>query len=270
MKTITTKEIDGYNIIIGLYDAGGLIDPEETRKIVIKEIENEAIYKDIEKLKSQMKTYAYQSLQAKRNMQKAKNKAEQKKFYDEFLKWRGEMIGLEPDLKDMAQKLNIRIKELTLEHAVYFNVKSNEEIISDVQGEDIRKAMVDATAEGKLLDKNLEKIVDFRNREYWSKNRKWIKTVIVRIGENPPTGAIEYKDLTVEQKQEIMNQLEAERIASLTAVEKTAELENAIQVLAGRAAMMRSELEIQGDPDALQKSQDWYEAEKVIVETKYA
>ncbi len=269
MKTIKTQEIDGYKIITNLYDAGGLIDPEATKKIVFKEMEKETVWKDIDKLKSQMSTYAHQALQAKRNMKDAKTKPEQKKFYDEFIKYQNEMKNLETDLKPLAVHLKEKFKEKMLEHAVYFNVKPNEEIITDEEGIEIKQAMIDATTEGKLLDRNLEKLSDLRGREYWVKNKKWIKTVIIRIGENPPTGSIETKDLTIEQKQEITDQLEAERIASLTTIEKTAELANAIQVLAGRAAMMRSELEIQGDPDALKKSQDWYEAEKVIVEAKY-
>lgn len=269
MKTIKTQEIDGYKIITNLYDAGGLIDPEATKKIVFKELEKEAVWKDIDKLKTQMGTYAYQSLQAKRNMKSAKTKMEQKKFYDEFIKWQNEMKNLETDLKPLAIQLKEKFKEFMLEHAVYFNVKPDEEIISDEEGDEIRQAMIEATTEGKLLDRNLEKLVDLRGREYWKKTTKWARTVIIRVGEKPPTGAIETKDLTVEQKQEIADQLEAERIVGLTAVEKTAELANALQVLVGKAAMMRSELEIQGNPDAFQIAQDWYEAEKIILENKY-
>lgn len=270
MKTIKTQEIDGYKIITNLYDAGGLIDPEATKKIVFKELEKETVWKDIDKLKNQMSTYAYQALQAKNNKRNAKTIPEQNKFHAEWLKWFSEMKNLETDLKPLAVQLKEKFREYVLEHAIYFNVQPNEEIITDEEGDDIRQAMIEATSEGKLLDRNLEKLSDLRGREYWKKTTKWAKTVIIRIGENPPTGAIEYKDLTVEQRQEIADQLETERIAGLTAVEKAAELANALQVLVGRAAMMRSELEILGDPDALQIAQDWYEAEKLIVEAKYA
>ena len=78
------------------------------------------------------------------------------------------------------------------------------------------------------------------------------------------------KDLTEEQRLEINEDIEKERISNLSAGEKTTEKAKTIDSLASQAAHMRSKLEIQNDPDALTKAQAWYDAEVAIVNQKYS
>ena len=66
MKTVITQKINDYKIIKNIGNAGGMIDPIETKKIVAVEIGKTDIAKQINGLKKQMNIYMSQAHQARR------------------------------------------------------------------------------------------------------------------------------------------------------------------------------------------------------------
>ncbi len=270
MKTMTTQTIDGFDIIKRIGNVDGLIDPEATKKVVAKKIIDTEIHKQIHVIKKQMQTYAIQALQARKNCKNAKTKDEKKKFLDEYKGREFQINELQKELKPLAVELEKKHKEMIIEHAIYFIPTPGEEIIKDSKAENITKKMIDALQSGKLLDKNLDQIDDYRGKIFWKKvNSKWEKSDINKLGEVPVIGAIEDKNLTDAQRIEISAQMEIDRIAAMKPAEREAEKLAVITGLKSRAAMMKVELDIDGDLKALKKSQDWLKIEIAKVEKKY-
>ena len=124
--------------------------------------------------------------------------------------------------------------------------------------------MVSATENNCYVDINLKEICDNRGKTAWIKSGgKWSGRSITKIGDEIKTGEI------TEVNEEIIAQLESERISKLSAKEKEAEKTAAINSLGSQAAFMRSTLEIQGDIKALEKSKEWYNTEVEKVNVKY-
>jgi hypothetical protein len=203
------------------------------------------------------------SLQQKQIIQKYQNTKDYNNAQIEELK-----KGL-PQLNE-----NLKAKKLQLinDNAVYQETAYNQINSTDVQYNDFKIKLVSICNSNKkqylINDGNI--IEDNRGRTVWIKNVKWISRKLQFLTDIKDTLEIWEDELTEEQKTEIVNQVEADRIAGLTEEEKTAEKEQLINGLLREAAIMKSELEIQSDPNALQKSQDWYSAEVLKVEEKYS
>lgn len=271
MKTILKQTIDGHEIITNVLDAGGLIDPVATQKIVNIKMKDTDTYKAIEDVKKQIQTYVYQASQAKNNSKMAKTPNEKKKHWEDFKLRCGQIKELEEQLKPLAVEIQQLNKEMIIEHAVYFTPGPGEEIIDDNKADEITALMVDATANNQLIKSDLTVVDDYRGKTYWKKlTDGWKKQEILKLGDVPKSGYIEDKNLTVEQKSEISEQLEKERIAALSSMEKEAEKLIVIAELKMQAVTMRSSLEIDGDPDALEKAREWLNEEVAKVEIKYA
>lgn len=271
MKTILKQIIDGHEIITNVLDAGGLIDPVATQKIVNINMKDTDTYKSIEDVKKQMATYAYQASQSKNSSKMAKTPNEKKKHWEEFKFRCGQIKELEEQLKPLARELQQLNGEMIVNHAVYFTPGPGEEIIDDDKGTEILDLMMQATENNQLVKSNLTLIDDYRGKTYWKKlTDGWKKQEILRLGDVPKSGYLEDKDLTEEQKEEIIIQIEQERIASLSSLEKEAEKLTVIDGLKVQAVQMRSILEIEGDPDAIEKARVWLEEEIAKVEIKYS
>jgi hypothetical protein len=252
MKTIITKPLDGYDIIIGFGNANAIIDPQATRRVVDKEIIKTESWKKIEQIKKQMLVYANQALQAKINCSKSKSKSDVEKFYAEFLKRRNDMVELESELKPLAIQIDIEYRSMILKHAIHFTPTAGEYIVSDAEADIAIQKKDEADKIGMLLDKNLKQVADNRGIIYWQKSDKWYKS-----------------DLTGSQTLEIKDQLEKERIAAMGTASKNIELQAVISVLKQEAVNMRSVLEIEGDKAALVKVQDWLAEKTLEAEIKY-
>jgi hypothetical protein len=269
MKTIITKSLDGYDIIIGFGDADAIIDPQATRRVVDKEIIKTETWKKIEQIKKQMQVYANQALQAKINCSKSKSKSDADKFYAEFLKRRNDMVELESELKPLAIQIDIEYRSMILKHAIHFTPTAGEYIVSDAEADIAIQKKDEADKIGMLLDKNLKQVADNRGIIYWQKSDKWYKSEIRKIGEVPSKNMIAESDLTGSQTLEIKDQLEKERIAAMGTASKNIELQAVISVLKQEAVNMRSVLEIEGDKAALVKVQDWLAEKTLEAEIKY-
>jgi len=181
---------------------------------------------------------------------------------------------------------------------IYAHPRANEVALTDSQYEQI-KAMYDQKGKNKQviidiiqiestiedqagneftvlfpqLSRGAELIDDFIGCQYFYQDIGgiWIASdVISELGINKSMvvpdeeleNAIESKDLTAEQREEI-------RIQGLTDEQKLEEKAVEIQRILSLAGQMRSELEILNDPDALTKAQDFYTAESAIIQQKY-
>ncbi len=284
MKTITLQEIDGYTVITKINPAGGFIDPEETKKVVAVEIQKSETYQQIEAIKLQMRDIAiaakvaYKSanqalFKARQVNPKAKSSAVADAQWSEYRAQMVKFRELQDALLPLAIALKSEISELTLAHAVYFNLQPGEEYRSDAEAESIAEAMAAASEKNAVLaiaDKKLVEVADYRGRKYWKKKAGvWSGAEITALAVEPPAGAIEETALTEAQRAEISTQLEAERISKMKASDREVEKAAALDGIAAQANEMRGKLEITGDAEALAKSQAWYQEQAAKVMEKY-
>jgi hypothetical protein len=273
MHTIKIETIDGYNIITGIHNATGLIDPEATKKKVSCLIEKTEVYGKIDKIKNQMQAYAGQAIQARKNAVDAKrrNDKEWKKYWDEFTERQGQMKELEKQLLPLAAEFKNKYAEMIIENAEYFSQQPGNEYISDTDAEEIFTLMAEASEAGQLVTVEKQKVQDDRGKKFWKKSSgTWVKTEITALGEKIPSGAIHEKNLTAEQQAEIAEQIEDERVAALSTSAKNAERTAALESAAVQAGIMKNKLEVQGDSQALKKAKDWMAEETSRIELKYS
>ncbi len=267
MKTAITKEIHGKTIIIGFSDP--VIDPVETEKKIIPLLDDT---EEVRKIKTKakeigdrqrmgiiaMKEHARFLVMGKVQQSNAKKN----EAAEHFNKVTVLMVENKPNI--IAFK-NIK-KKFVKEHAEYFQPKIGEVFIEDEQYQKLVKKEIGEFGKLTLAGKV---IPDYSGQSIYQKTGvKWI-IINLDFGDKFPDGAILVRNLTDEQKIEIADQTEIDRISELSGPEKETEKQNAIDGIAYQAAKMRSALEIQGDGKALVKSQDWYNAELVIIEAKY-
>jgi hypothetical protein len=97
-------------------------------------------------------------------------------------------------------------------------------------------------------------LIDKGKESYWNNLIQKVKEDEILL----ETGAIIAK-----------KQIEKERIASLSQEQKKLEIEVLLGEVMLKATMMRSQLEISGDKEALTKSQEWFRIEKAKIEKQY-
>lgn len=269
MKTALTREINGKTIIIGFSDP--VIDPVETeKKILALKVLDES--DESRKLKAKIKEIGerqrmgLQAMKESAQLQYAGHKpqsdAKKKEGQAQYTKAEILMAENKPLIQDFKNKKNQLVKE----NAVYFQPKQSEVFIEDAQYEKFMKKEIGEFGKLTLAGKV---IPDYSGHFIYQKiENRWIILTLI-LGDKFPSGAILERDLTEEQKIEISEQAENDRIAELSGPEKEAEKQSMIAGIANQAAAMRSALEIQGDPDALIKSQDWYSEQLALIEEKY-
>ena len=262
MKTRITQNIDGYDIIIGIGEAQ--IDGVATLPIVNEALKLTDEYKSVEAKKQELSVVLNQAASAMKNARDSKTQSDKNKFVAEYQQNLEKSKAVESELKELIEPLQEKQKELILKHAIYFQPKEGETIITPEEAEIIEQAMNEATLKNCYLDVNMKQLCDNRGKTAWIKSGgKWSSREISKIGDEIKSGEI------TEINAEISEQLESERIAKLTTAQKEAEKTAIISGLASRANAMRGELEIQGDAAALKKSQDWYKAEVEKVQARY-
>jgi len=180
------------------------------------------------------------------------------------------------DLPTLTEKLKQKKIQLLRENAKYFEMPSNTINLSQKQAVEylkllnINKTVYQKTKVKKLLTIDESIIVDYRGEKVWLKSdNNWTSRVIATLTDQIDMLEIVDIDLTDEQKQEIAEQGETERINSLSPEEKENEIATLKESLLARSINMKSKLEIQGDKDALVKSQEWYNLESIKLNSKY-
>ena len=262
MKTRITQNIDGYDIIIGIGEAQ--IDGVATMPIVETALRETAEYKSVEAKKQELSVVLNGAAQALKNARNSKTQSEKNGYVTEYQQALEKSKAIENELKELIAPLQAKQQELIFKHAVYFQPKQGEFIITPEEAELIENAMITANLHNNFLDVNMQEICDNRGKTAWIKSGgKWSKREITKIGDEIKPGEI------TEINDEIIAQLEAERIAGLTTAQKAEEKARKIEGLLLQSIQMKAGLEIQGDKDALKKSQDWYNAEVSKIEALY-
>ncbi len=232
MKAVIHANIDGYEIVLGFGEAFRFIDTIATYRKIAPLLEC----------------------------------PEQRRWNELLRSGRGEsyLRISEPELEEVLAKIR---QKLIGANAVYARPPQGEELIADDQAATLWAAFAERGETRQLLMTG-EYIDDLRGREYWVKGEEWTGQRITGLGEKPAAGAIPADLLTDAQRAEIAEQQEAERLQNMSPVDRAAEIERLKQGALAQAAHMRSELEIAGDPEALAKSQTWYQRELANIGAK--
>lgn len=252
MKTILFNTIDGHDVVAGFSTA--TIEPVETNKAVRAALVDTPEQKALDNKKSEFES----AVADRASAFKARDNGKYRSAIDSIKTIQSGIIPLASDLSK-------KIIALRAEHAVYFEPRKGEVISNEQQIDTILKAVKDCPA-GCCIDLDGKTVEDNRGRVYFRKaSGKWGRTNIINLGDTIPSDAVLAEDVTDAQRDEI----EADRVAGLPAAERRQEKDKAMGSALNSAADMKSRLEIQSDPDALTKSQDWYQAEVAIIEGLY-
>jgi hypothetical protein len=180
------------------------------------------------------------------------------------------------DLPALTEQLKQKKTQLLRENASYFEMPINTIGLSENQAKEYsdilnnNNIIYKKTKVKKLLTIDGNIIIDYRGEKVWSRvGNKWTSRVIAALTDRIDILEIMDIDLTDEQKQEIAEQEETERINSLSMEEKENEISTFKESLLAQSINMKSKLEIQGDKEALKKSQEWYNLELLKLNGKY-
>jgi hypothetical protein len=269
-STVLTEKIGGFIIVKG-FDRP-VIEPFETRKKVEIEIKKTDEWKAFDAKKKAIENECKMAAQARKSKalaRKNKNVADVEKYHADDLMRTKNAENLMAEMGPIKKAMQKKHKELMNSQAVYFSPRPGEEIIEPTEVFTLSEK-VKALKSNEVLLRDGTVKPDFVGKSYWKKGASgWAKNTITEIGKKIPTGGKLPEDLTGDEQTEISEQLNLERIGKLSISDKESEKLGVIDGLAGQAATMKSKLEIQSDSQALQKSQDWYNAEVLKIEEVY-
>lgn len=274
MKTIITKEVQGFNVVVGF----GLpvADPVATKKAAESAIKKSPEFQLISDLQSKIAGLSQMSAQSKKESTELRKKGKAKEAdakYQDFLVRQEQIKAKQAEIKKALPKFEAARNLVLASSAVYFEPKKGEFIVNEAQYQAASAAYSErGQFEAVALNQDLTVSVvpDYTGAKYWTNAEKWEQWPGPIFGEALPVDAILDQDLIDAQRAEIADQLETERVVALTQAEKDSELASLTDQAAARAAQMRSKLEIQGHPDPLGESQAWYQSQIEILSLKYA
>ena len=263
MKTILFETIDGHEIVTG--SSVPTVDGVETNKVVMGYTDDQGKRQPgaIEA------TSEYQAVQAKKAefMSAAKDRAAAVKTRDKvkFKTALESMQRAQDEAIPLAKAMNDKIMELRRDKAVYFEPKLGEAITPAAEVDGLIQAIKNKP-DGVFITRDGNQVPENRGKVYFRKvSGTWQRTRIVKLGDTVPSDAVLAEDLTPEQR----NEVNRDRVAALPTEVRTREKDKALGALLNSAADMKARLEIQSDPDALQKSKDYYDAELVRIKEIY-
>lgn len=301
MKTIRIKKIDGFDIVDGFGIAP--IDPQATRErckpimeqtpeaigIVKKSDERRLNYGRINQHKKNAsalysrKVFEIASGDVEKIMTLTRDKvlaemtAQEKAALDSEEKlmqsYQAQDLIIDEQIKPLAAELEKKAAEILKNNPVYFEPRENEIVLTDQETSDLMRAHLAKTENQQLLQGGTY-VDDFRGKQYFYKDSGgvWVESEVISaldvtmqtvVVDEYEAGAIEKADLTAGQLEEI-------RMQALDVAGKDTEKQSVIDSTAEQAAIMRDRLDIQGDAAADTKARDWYNAEVVKIEAKYA
>jgi hypothetical protein len=258
MKTVITQQIDGYNIIIG-FDKPQ-IDPIETKKAIQPLINNLNISKKLkQKIKEAGRIHKAKSA-ALLKMKFAEKQKDAIKFEEaerELNKRLNDLKEIEKDFIELKKEQLEKIQALKKNNRVYFEPRTGEDRITKNEYQTLSAAYIDNKQNGNLTDRNGNEVIDNRGQTYVKEGQIIHITTIGHEVDGP-----------------LVSNLTPAALARLiyeymTIPEIEAEKQEKANNILSQAAVMRSELEIQGDPDALTKSQTWYNDQITALNSEY-
>lgn len=263
MKTVLYNVIDGLKIITGF--ALPTVDPVETNRIVDGYTDEQGEFHP----GKIHETPEHQAAEAKKaEFYQAINDLKSAAVAKDEVKYRNALEAMkvrQEELRPLARARAEKIIALRLQNAVHFEPRTGEVIMAAAEADERLEAIQNAP-QGTLIALGGSIVEDNRGKVFFRRiSGKWGRTHIVKLGDKIPSGAILEQDVTETQRTEI----ERDRVRALPEELRMKEREKVLSLVLKSAGAMRSDLEIQGDPDALQKSQDWYQAERARLETLY-
>jgi hypothetical protein len=258
MKTVLTKKIDGYDIIIG-FDRP-LIDQEATKKAIKGPLTDSEEAQKVKNKSDELSRINQAKIDLSRSARVAYNNGQMDKYSNikkEFDIRERQLEEIGGELRVLLRNMDKKRNELFTEKAVYFEPKAGEDVVSDDEANTLQALFVGL--EGEVVTRAGEKIADHRGARYIKDGQ----VVEIKALGVVPDGPL-YESVSPEE-------LETMRLDAMMAEAKVVEADNIKNSLLTQASSMRSGLEIQGDDPsvALQKSQDWYNAECAKVDEKY-
>jgi hypothetical protein len=248
MRTLITEQIDGYTIVLGVDRP--TVDAVRTRQVIDEKIAEDPLVKEIsEKCK--------QALFLAKEYEKCRKK---RRLAAKTQTLEGQYNATCLEISGLKKQVDAKRFEMMQAEPIYFEPKLGEIMVSEEVGEShLAKFPV---PQNKKLVMYGDYVTDLRGQQYWIKtDSRWEQRTIEKLGEEIPDGGVTVDDMPTETRIEIEKQFKDEYIKGLCGEEKQAERKKALAVALDQAAYMKSKLEIQGDMDALLKSQEWYKTE---------
>lgn len=258
MKTILIDKIDGYDIIRAFGEM--LIDPMATKNILMELHDKTDEAKAVERKANEIKQKSVNRKEAYFAAKEARKKGDKINEAKQMnlVELRFEQIKiLEAEMRDLLEKKKEKDIQLWKENIVYFEPKAGEQIITDEQYEQLGAAFMAAEANANYIDVNGQEVVNNKGVKYVKDGQVF---EVDKIGVEPD--GLLLSTFTPEQ-------LEQERYNYMSLQNIESEKQAAINGVAMQAVNYRSSLEIQGDSDALSKSQAWYDEKVSEIEDKY-
>jgi hypothetical protein len=267
MKTVFHANIDGQEVVLGFGEAFGLIDPVATSIKIAPLLTALPEQQALAAMNGQINARRGEAGQAWSLAERARLQQDASTMVRENARYQSKLAELDDlgrQLTPLVAAFSVASAAIWNENAVYFHPPQGETLIDDAQG----KQFADKHASrgpGQALLMTGEYVTDLRGTDFYLAGPPWAHKVIDTLGEELPRGALTPDILTEEQRSQIAAEAETARVSALSPADRQAEADAKAQTILAQAAQMRSELEIQGDPAALSKSQAWYKAQAASV-----
>jgi hypothetical protein len=181
-----------------------------------------------------------------------------------------ENAKLQQQAKTQGDLVEQKRRALLEEYGVRFTIPGVEEIDAATETDLIAKLKTITAGNKLLLDGSI--VIDNTGQKYWLQDgaQQWSEHVIDELGDTLPGGAVLERDLTNTQWDEIIDQKDLARIATLTPEQKDAEKTEMLAQALAEATQKKIEFEIQGHEDPLLATQQWYAAREAEIEARYS
>jgi len=300
MKSLQIKKIDGFDVVVGFQNRP--IDPVATQRGSAQNIQDMPVRSALEAKNNIQSGYNIRLLEARKNAKAylylasqnrdkgesdTANKSESAK-QDKIAKdLVGTMNTTNEELKVLSVACKSACEKILTDNPVYndeveFKDKDDKiQVAGPRQGEviktqadidDLTQKFKDKPDNSQLMESG-EYVDDFRGKIFHYKddemtNGKWTKGAIDSLGDKLEIGKFE-EDLTDSEKTEIAEQENVDRLAGMSAGDKTAEYDGKKTGLASEAQTMETTLKFDGDVDYMTKAQAFYNTELTKLKTEY-
>lgn len=267
---IIVEEINGIEIVKGIDKLQ--IDPVSSKSIIEAELtltDEFAACKIKSDEMNEKFTYAGSKLKQSSKAKVQGNKTLSLSLYKEYKQSYDEAIEIMREVRKLLPAVKQAKKELFKTHAVYFEPNKRERIKTDAEINAI-KGLAKNLSVNKLIKSDGTLINNYSGMIFFHKDSgTWIKTIIDEIGINKPAGSKLFTELSETDIPEVLHDVNVKRISLLSTSEKVIENQEKLSDALVDSINMRSGLEIQNDPEALTKSQQWYNDEVIEINTLY-
>ena len=266
MKTVITEKIDGHEVVVGI-DVP-IPDPVETQKVVNDLMDESDLIKQ-KKAHQEEFNELVKKINAKKSLF-AEGKGTEKTF-NEIKTLEAECDQIIKSLEALFPDIQKHYKKLYRENLVYFVPKPGEEIIADEEADELIKALQEKEPD-EVVTKDKKKIKDQRKKSLWKKeNNEWTEFRVGKLGQKIPAGFTDLNELHGQDKAEIIEQVDINRVHGMPQHKREDEFEYLENDLKTKLPLKVIEYELEGDThkDALDKANKWFDDEKKKLKKKY-